>query len=336
MAAAPGGAELVADPFGGRLRDVVAAALGDPRVRLRELARLTGGASRQTWALEALGGDGAARWLILRCDANGGDLTSAGFGIEARALQAAAARGVPEPAVLAWEDDAGALGMPFLLMEHVEGETLARRILRDERFAAVRPRLAGQCGEIAARVHAIDPAQLGELPAPDPFGRLRTTMDAFEERSPAFELALRWLQERRPAPVAPRVVHGDFRLGNLIVGPEGIRAVLDWEMVHLGDPMEDFGFLCARAWRFGGAQPVGGFGAYEDLFAGYERAGGAPVDPARVRWWETWAALRWGVACMELASRHLSGALRSVEMAAIGRRVREQEYDLMRLIERAG
>ena len=125
------------------------------------------------------------------------------------------------------------------------------------------------------------------------------------------------------------MLHGDFRNGNLIVGEDGIRAVLDWELVHRGDPMQDLGYLCVRAWRFGGPGPVGGFGSYEDLFAGYERVSGEPVDREAVRWWEVFGTVWWGGACMLQAWRHLSGAERSVELAAIGRRVWEQEYDVL-------
>jgi aminoglycoside phosphotransferase (APT) family kinase protein len=314
------------------LREVLARALADDGVRVQHLRQLTGGASRETWYLEAVGADAAARPLILRRDPLA-ETTSAGFATEAAVLRAARDAGVPEPAVLAHSDDPAVLGAPFVLMEWIEGETLARRILRDDAFAAVRPRLAEQCGEILAHIHAIDADAIPALEPFEPVGLLRGLLDGYEERSPAFELGLRWLEAHRPAPVAPTVVHGDFRNGNLIVGPDGVRAVLDWELVHVGDPMEDLGYLCARVWRFGGAGPVGGFGAYDDLFRGYEQAGGRRVDPDAVLWWEVWSALRWGTGCLHMAHRHLSGELRSVEMAAIGRRIWEQEYDLLLLIE---
>jgi aminoglycoside phosphotransferase (APT) family kinase protein len=222
-------------------------------------------------------------------------------------------------------------------MERLDGEALPRRILRDAAYDAIRPRLAAECGEILARVHAMDAGALRAAGVADeePVAALRATLDRFDEPRPVFELGLRWLERHRPrpGPGGPVVVHGDFRHGNLLIAPDGVRAVLDWELVHLGDPMEDLGWLCVRAWRFGGAGPVGGFGTYEDLFAAYERAGGGPVDPDVVRWWEVVGTLRWGVICMIQAERHLSGRERSVELAAIGRRTVEQEYDLLRLIE---
>jgi aminoglycoside phosphotransferase (APT) family kinase protein len=284
---------------------------------VRDLERLTGGASRETWSFEALI-RGAWRPLIFR----GGRAGRGPLTLEALAFEAAAAVGVPEPEIIA-RDQA------FLIMERVEGETIARRILRDDQFAAVRPRLAGQCGEILARIHSIPPDAIPDLDAHDPLADTAAMIHAFEDPSPALELGLAWLERNRPEPRDDVVLHGDFRLGNLIVGEGGVRAVLDWELVHRGDPCQDLGYLCVRAWRFGGEQPVGGFGTYDDLFRGYERVSGRTVDRERVRWWEVFGTVWWGGACMLQAWRHLSGSERSVELAAIGRRVWEQEYDVL-------
>jgi aminoglycoside phosphotransferase (APT) family kinase protein len=284
---------------------------------IRDVKRLTGGASRETWAFDALI-DGAWRPLVVRRDRAGrGPLT-----LEALAFEAAARVGVPEPEIVA-RDDA------FLIMERVEGETIARRILRDQQFAAVRPRLAEQCGEILARIHSIPADAIPNLDAPDQLADTAAMIHAFEDPSPALELGLTWLERNRPEPQGEVVLHGDFRLGNLIIGEDGVRAVLDWELVHRGDPFQDLGYLCVRAWRFGCEYPVGGFGTYEDLFRGYERVSGRAVDRKRVRWWEVFGTVWWGGACMLQAWRHLSGSERSVELAAIGRRVWEQEYDVL-------
>jgi aminoglycoside phosphotransferase (APT) family kinase protein len=316
----------------GALRGVVADALGDGSLHIDGLRRLTGGASRETWSFTAVTGEGERRPLILRRDLGGEPATGRGFSTEVAALGAARDAGVPEPRVLATSDDPSALGAPFVLMDHVEGETLAPRILRDEALAGVRPRLAEQCGQILARIHSIPVERVPGLEQPDPVESLRRDLAEFDEPSPAFELGLRRLEATRPPAAEPVLVHGDFRNGNLIVGQDGIRAVLDWELVQVGDPMQDLGHLCARVWRFGGPGPVGGFGEYEDLFRGYERAGGRRIDPAVLRWWELRATLWWGIGCMQMAWRHLSGATRSVELAAIGRRAWEQEYDVMLLL----
>jgi aminoglycoside phosphotransferase (APT) family kinase protein len=313
-----------------QLAAVLKDALGEAPV-IEELRQLTGGASRQTWSFDAVGADGGRRPLILRRDPP--EAARRGMHEEALAIVAAAEAGVPEPAIIAHSDDPSLLDAPFILMERVEGETLARRILRDEEFAAVRPRLAEQCGEILARIHSIPLAEVPGLERPDVLAKLRATLAEFDDPSPALELGLRWLEQHRPEPTDDVVLHGDFRNGNLVVGPDGIRAVLDWENVHRGDPMQDLGYLCVRAWRFGADEPVGGFGRYADLFRGYERVSGRAVEPKIVRWWQLYGTVWWGVGCMRQAWRHLSHGERSVELAAIGRRVWEQEYDVLLLLE---
>jgi aminoglycoside phosphotransferase (APT) family kinase protein len=316
----------------GRLQTVVAGALKQEDVQVRDLRPLTGGASRETWSFDAALSEHDVRPLILRRSAPGG-LQRDPLSREALAIQAAAGAGVPEPAILAYSDESEDLDAPYVIMERVAGETLARRILRDDAFLAVRPRLAEQCGEILARIHSIPPEQVPGLQPEDVLADVRATLGSFVDASPALELGLRWLQGHRPAAGEEVLLHGDFRNGNLVVGSDGIRAVLDWELAHRGDPMQDLGYLCVRAWRFGGDSPVGGFGEYEDLFRGYERVSGRQVDREAVRWWELFGTVWWGAGCMRQAWRHLSGAERSVELAAIGRRVREQEYDVMVLLE---
>jgi aminoglycoside phosphotransferase (APT) family kinase protein len=317
---------VLAEQLAAVLRDTLGE---EPAVK--DLRQLTGGASRQTWSFDAVGSDGA-RWpLILRRDPP--DAAPKGMRDEALAIKAAARAGVPEPEIMAHSDDPSLLDAPFIVMERVEGETLARRILRDDEFAGVRPRLAEQCGEILARIHSIPLAEVPGLDRPDVLAKMRETLAEFDDPSPALELGLRWLEQHRPEPTDDVVLHGDFRNGNLVVGPDGIRAVLDWENVHRGDPMQDLGYLCVRAWRFGADEPVGGFGPYADLFRGYERVSGRTVDPEIVRWWQLYGTVWWGVGCMRQAWRHLSGSERSVELAAIGRRVWEQEYDVLLLLE---
>lgn len=313
------------------LVDLLSGVLRDSRLQVRDLRQLTGGASRETWSFDAVLSDGSRRPLILRRDPPG--LARPGrMATQARAFQAAARAGVPEPWILSYGDDFASLGAPFIVMERVDGETIARRILRDEPYQRIRPQLATQCGGVLARIHAIPQADLPALTREDVLADTRQRLDHRRPPSPAAELGYRWLEAHCPEPGPLTVVHGDFRNGNFIVGPEGIRAVLDWECVHLGDPMEDLGWLCVKAWRFGAGQPVGGFGPYDDLFHAYERASGRRVDPQAVRWWQALGTLRWTLGCAEMADRHLSGALRSVELAAIGRRVCEQEHDLLLLL----
>jgi len=315
-----------------------------PDVTISEVRRLAGGSSLETWSFDAATASGPLP-LILRRDPGGmaaGDpLPGIEFGpstdrdTEYRVHSAVVAAGVPAPPVHFALEPGDGLGAGYV-MGRVEGETIARRILREQAYAPARAVMARQCGEILARLHGPGVAGLPALPLLTPEVQLdqyRGLLDSLGEPHPVFELALRWLQEHLPPAGPARLVHGDFRNGNFIVGPEGIRAVLDWELAHLGDPMEDLGWLCVKSWRYGeSGKPVGGFGQREELFAAYEAAGGTPVDPATVRFWEVFGTLRWGEICLYQAFRHLSGLHRSVELAAIGRRASETEWDLLALI----
>ncbi|HEX3706582.1 MAG TPA: phosphotransferase family protein [Mycobacteriales bacterium] len=316
----------------GSLADVVGSALGC-RVEICDLVRLSGGASRETWSFDAAH-DGVVEELILRRGPDAlGDTIGPTMLLEAACMREAARVGVPMPDVLAAAADSAELGAPYVVMRRIAGETIARKILRDDAYADVRPQLAAQCGEILGNLHQMDPAALPQMSDGYALDALRAVLTDSGVLSPMLELAMRWLEQHRPPPTRTTVVHGDFRNGNLVVGPDGVRAVLDWELVHLGDPMEDLGWLCTRAWRFGGAPPVGGFGEYDDLVAAYEKRSGVAVDRDVLRWWELLGTVKWGVICVVQANRHLVGGQRSVELAAIGRRVCEQEYDCLNLLE---
>ncbi|MDX6432679.1 MAG: hypothetical protein QOE54_5045, partial [Streptosporangiaceae bacterium] len=195
-----------------------------------------------------------------------------------------------------------------------------------------RPLLAAQCGEILAAIHRIPAGAVPGLDASDQLGTWQALLEATGRPHPALELAVRRLELQRPPQGRTAVVHGDFRHGNFIVGPDGLRAVLDWELAHLGDPLEDLGWLCVKAWRFGSPLPVGGFGGYEQLVGAYEKAAGVRVDRHALRWWEMFGILKWAVVCVMQAERHLSGGERSIELAALGRRVAENEWDLLRML----
>ena len=156
--------------------------------------------------------------------------------------------------------------------------------------------------------------------------------EQLDDVSPTFEKSYEWLLANRPTRTATTIVHGDLRLGNVIVDDHGLAAAIDWELVHVGDPLEDLAWLCVKAWRFGAPLEVGGVGTIDELVAAYEAAGGRTVDRDALHWWLVAKTLWWGVGCMGQAAAHLSGAVRSHELAAIGRRVAEQEWDLIELL----
>jgi aminoglycoside phosphotransferase (APT) family kinase protein len=315
---------------GGELAAALATLVGGD---ITELRRLSGGASRETWSFDLRRAGGDPEPLVVQLVRAG--IPRSSMAIEAELLRAAHAAGVPAPRVVAASDDPAVLGLPFIVLERVEGQTIARRILRDDAYAAVRPRLVGQCAAALARLHAMPPEAVGGLDEPDQLELWAGILHGLDDPHPAFELALRWLAAHRPPPGRTALVHGDFRLGNLVVGPAGLASVLDWELAHRGDPLEDLGWLCVRAWRFGAAAPVAGLGSYAELARSYEAAGGDRVDLAALHWWETLGTLKWGVMCILQARRHLDGTERSVELAAIGRRVCENEWDVLECLDRA-
>jgi aminoglycoside phosphotransferase (APT) family kinase protein len=333
---APTFSVAIKEPFESALNRLVSGVFPDIG-EVGNLARLSGGASQETWSFDILDGKDRRR-VILRRAPTGYSVTtaSAGLSMEARLIELAGKSGVPSPRVLHVLRPEDELGDGFL-MDYVDGETIPRKILRDAVFAEIRPRLAFELGKILARIHAMPGAgleALREITLEAALEDLHLAYKADGCPRPVFEMAFRWLQEQPLGQQeAATLVHGDFRNGNLIVGPDGVRAVLDWELAHFGDPMEDLGWLCVNSWRFGIIdKPVGGFGQLSELIAGYESAGGRTVDPRRVILWQTVGTLRWGVICLRMLARYESGEDRSIERAMIARRASETEIDLLRII----
>jgi aminoglycoside phosphotransferase (APT) family kinase protein len=319
------------------LRELLNRCLGEA-AEVGELRRLSGGANQETWSFDAKIAGRRLPLILRRTPGGARDLGAGARGLglekEAKLIDLAGRSGVPVPAIRGVLQPSDELGSGFL-MDRIAGETIARKILRDDEFAEVRPRLARQCGSVLAAIHGVaaDDLNLAVSPAREQLDQYRSLYDAYDHPHPVFEVAFRWLADRIPGDVAPALVHGDFRNGNLVIGSDGVRAVLDWELAHLGDPMEDLGWICVNSWRFGEIDhPVGGFGDREEMFAGYRTAGGGAVDPERVRWWETFGSLKWGIMCMTMYQIFRSGMDRSVERAAIGRRSSETEIDLLNLI----
>jgi aminoglycoside phosphotransferase (APT) family kinase protein len=315
--------------------DAVAAVLaraGQP-AEVVSVTALSGGAASATYAVEAARAGVPWRLILQRAAAPGGFSKA-----DQAALQTlAGANGIPVAAVVAVLVPEDGLGEGFV-MQRVAGEALAPKWLRLPDFERARSLLTGQCAAVLARLHALPMALVAGLQLPT--GSIDAQLGAMFEKyrqfrvdSPVFDLAFAWLAERCGNAAPSSIVHGDFRSGNFLVDDAGLAAVLDWELAHLGEGAEDLGWLCVNAWRFGIWQkPVGGFGERDALYAAYAEAGGRRVDRARAHMWEVWGTLRWGLACLQLADDHVSGRVRSVERAAIGRRVSEVELDLLHLI----
>ncbi|MBI3675321.1 MAG: phosphotransferase family protein [Proteobacteria bacterium] len=302
------------------------------------ITRLSGGASQETWSFDALM-DGKSEPLILRRSPGGGKRVTEGSAAvplttEAIVIEASRKAGVKAPGVRYVLKDEDGVGQGYV-MDRLPGETIARKILRDPEFDAVRPKLAFQCGEILARIHAVDKEPLRDIlpviDGPIQLRRYRDLYDSYGYPHPMFDYALKWLEPRMAEAKRQTLVHGDFRHGNLLISPDGVEAALDWELTHIGDPLEDIGWICTNSWRFGVAEKVvGGFGELPDLLAGYKAAGGGDVSLDEARTWIVYGSLKWGIMCMSMYQGFRVDG--SVERAAIGRRSSETEIDLVNLI----
>ncbi|MEX0942718.1 MAG: phosphotransferase family protein [Pseudomonadales bacterium] len=307
---------------------------------LRSVERLSGGASQETYRIVIGTGAGEKR-LALRRTPGGLHIESApghpGPAAEALLMQCARAAGVPEPEVYYVLTPDDELGDGFI-MEWLEGEALGARIVRADQFAGVRSGLARECGRVMARIHGIDLQSTGldkHLAVVSPYDFINTTWDNYKSLDtpqPMIDYTARWLLDHLPTQFEPALVHNDFRNGNFMIDQHGMVAVLDWELAHIGDPMRDLGWICVNSWRFGGDKPVGGFGSYEELFAGYEEESGRKVDPQHVRFWEVFGSFWWSVGCLSMAEHYRNGPDKTVERPAIGRRTSECQVDCVNLL----
>ena len=315
---------------------------GRPRARVVSIEPLGGGACQELFALTVDEG-GLRRDWVLRVDA----ATSLPGSIRRRAefavVQIAAAAGVPTPRGHALLHDLLRPGADGWLMDRLPGQALGGKVVGARELAGARALLPDQLAAALVFVHRLDPAAepglvsaLGEAPD-DPEGNalieLRRVLDGLPEARPALELALRWAASRRPPPSPVRLVHGDFRVGNFLVGPAGLVAVLDWEFARLGAPAEDIAWLCVRDWRFGKIdKAAGGICSREAFRAAYVAAGGTDPGAAACHWWEVLGNLRWAAGSHAQALRFFEEEEPDIELLAIGRRAVEMEFEALRLI----
>ncbi len=305
--------------------------------KLEHLRRLSGGASMESWGFAYGGEDFVLRRLPAGLSADDDGLRGVPLATQADIIELARTTGVTAPEVrgrLAPEDDIG----EGFIMAKAEGETLPHKILGNPDFAEAERKLTRQCaGELAA-IHQIPVQSLAaSLEYFSPAELIRIQKDKYDEigsQIPIYEYAFHWLNENAPDATDKYLVHGDFRMGNLMIDHDGLSAVLDWELVRLGDPVQDLAYLCTPSWRFGHYEKVaGGFDSGESLLQAYAEASGREVDPDRFRFWLVYSTLWWGVACMVMGQIWRSHGDRSLERTVIGRRVSEVEIDLALLFE---
>ena len=313
-------------------------------VTVTNLRRLSGGANMETWAFSVHFGDRFVPLILRRMPGdmgadgiNEGLMLQISLGTEAKLVQLAASYQVPVAEVVLVLSETDDLGVGYI-MTRISGEALPGRILRLGQYVEARKKLAYQSGEALAKIHQISlnelPDSVTDLNLETTLDRCQMALDNYGNVSPVHQLALNWLKENQPVDSERCLVHGDFRNGNLMVDEDGLAAVLDWELAHVGYAAEDLGYLCANVWRFGRSdKPVGGFGDYDDLLAGYCSIAGSSPTLEEIHYWEVYGALSWGVCCQSMLEMYRSGADRTLERAAIGRRMSESEIDLLLLLE---
>lgn len=300
---------------------------------LSALSRLSGGANMESWAFEWRSAAGSAPYVLRRAP-SAAYMEDRPFGHrdEAALVIAARAGGVKAPEVIGVLDDADGLGTGYV-MRRVIAEVAPAKILADPP-----PTLLADLGRELARIHALPladiPAAIPRMDTAEALAALKARFVGYGGDRPVIALAIRWCEEHLPAPADPVLVHGDYRMGNVMVDADGLAAVLDWELAHLGDAHEDLAFGCMTVWRFGQLdKPAFGLGSLDDYFAAYERAGGGPVDRERFRFWLIYRTLWWALGCLQMGEAWRSGADTTVERVVVGRRTAEQELDLVRLLE---
>ncbi len=316
-------------------------------VQITDAKPLAGGASRDTWFLEIQVGDETQKIILRR------DLPTQMFDDaltrrqEFQLMDAAYKHGVKVAKMLWACDDESVLGSPFFIMDYVEGISIGRKVISLPEMASARAVLPQQMAEELAKIHSLDVSanqldflarpQAGRTPAEEAMHQMLTILDDLEIHNPTWEWALRWAQNHQPDPNPLSFIHGDFRIGNLLVDETGLTAVIDWEFGHLGNPDEELGYLCMRDWRFGqNDKRAAGLTDRETFLTAYEKFSGRSVSRESVDWWELMGNIRWGIICMAQANRHLSGEEPSVELASLGRRSAEMQLESLRLIESFG
>jgi aminoglycoside phosphotransferase (APT) family kinase protein len=310
-------------------------------VDVNELQPLPGGASRDTWLVFGVM-DNKSFSFVLRRDLESSMIDNAlTREQEFRVLSAAHAAGVKVPKPRFFSSIPAVLGKPFFLMDYIEGVSIGPRVVRDPRLQAAREALPEQLAQQLAIIHSLDTTTLNFLPRPadglspalDTVAQLKAMLDSMEVYNPTLEYGLRWVERHAPPTAPMTVVHGDYRVGNLLVGQDGLNAIIDWEFTRIGDPHEDIAWLCLRDWRFGnGAQQLGGIAEREPFVQVYEKFSQRNIHRKRLDYWEIVGNLRWAVTCLSQAQRHLVGGDTSVEYASLGRRSAEMQLEMLRLI----
>jgi aminoglycoside phosphotransferase (APT) family kinase protein len=308
-----------------------------------DLKPISGGASRDTWFFTSRDANYQLDLILRR------DLPTQMFdqaltrAQEFKLMRLAFSQGVMVPKMHYLCEDVSALGSPFLIMQYISGVSIGTKVVHAPEFAQARKELPEQLAQQLALIHNMNLSSLDfSLPRPpenksaaqDTIEQMWEILDTLKVNNPVWEWTLRWAQNHLPKAPRTTFIHGDFRLGNVLVDSDGLTAVIDWEFAHVGDPNEELGYICMRDWRFGnGKLHFAGISDRETFLHYYEQYSKTKVDRYAVDWWEIMGNIRWGIICLSQANRHLSGQEPSVELASLGRRSAEMQLEALRLIE---
>ncbi|EOQ89368.1 phosphotransferase enzyme family protein [Leptospira yanagawae serovar Saopaulo str. Sao Paulo = ATCC 700523] len=316
-------------------------------VKVSEIFHLSGGACQDNYALELVS-NSTKKSVVLRTDKGGSLLSSLSKRDEYKVAELVFKAGVKTPTPVYLEEESSVIGSPFFLMEKIAGKATGRYITKDKELDLYRKtKMVSDLASNLAKLHTVTPESVNDedlklklklvtvqnyitLAISD----LRKSLDELPEAHPAIELCLNWMELQAPNIDKIVLVHGDYRTGNFMMNPDGLQGILDFEFAHWGDRHEDIAWLCMRDWRFGRLnKEVGGFGDRIDFYKEYEATSGIKVDPFKVTFWEIMGNIRWAIGSAQQAERHLSGKDKGIELASIGRRTAEMEWEAIRLIE---
>lgn len=303
---------------------------------VENLRRLSGGASMESWMFSCADQDMILRRLPKDMKDIGENEKDAGFislSLQADIIETCYNHGIAVPHILARLTPADNLGTGFI-MNKVDGEALPQKLLKDPAYSKAIENLSIDAAKALAAIHNIAlsnlPDDLPQLSAEQALGYQDKIYRRIGTSIPAFDLAIGWLKAHLPPAHQDCLVHGDFRLGNLLVNETGLTSVLDWELAHIGDPVRDIAYMCTPSWRFGNYKlEAGGFDSQENWLNTYEALSGTPIDRDRFRWWLMFNTLWWGVSCLLMGNAYRDGSLKTLERTIIGRRVSEVEIDLL-------
>ena len=301
--------------------------------KIKNLVPLTGGASAD---INRIIFEDNKEFIVRRSVVKDKAVMAIPKNMEAKIQKIVKEYGAPVPEIIMEFSEGAEIGEGYV-MQSVGGETIPRKILRDDSYKNIRNKLPYEIGKSLAQIHKTRLEKLQDLEKitfSESLEKLFIIYESFDQPQPVFDLAFKWLENQKILDYEEVLVHGDYRFGNFIISEKKLESIIDWELAHIGNPMEDLGWLCVRSWRFGNVNKrAAGLGDVDDLIAGYESNSKIKIDKSQLDMWQLYGSLKWGIICMVQTFAHLSGAVKSLEKAAIGRRVSETEFDLMNMIK---